>query len=127
MIKKIALYVAMTVIWEPMPDLEGPARVHVDFNDMDPEGMFVVLPQDTDRLVALGAHVLLWDADGNTAHGRVVDLRQHGRAVVEMVTGTWRRAPVENVSAPTIDDQLKDLLAPYLLSSVTKGNWFACT
>ena len=108
-----------------MPELQQPARVHVDFNDMDPQGMFVVLPQDADRLVALGSQVLLWDTEGNTAHGRVVDLRQRGRAVVEMLAGTWRRAPVEGLAAPTIDEQLEALLAPLLSSPAARESWFA--
>ncbi len=108
-----------------MRDPQRRARVHVDFNDMDPDGMFLVLPQDADQLVALGSSVLLWDAEGNTAHGRVVDLRQRGRAVIEMLAGTWRRAPVENLPAPTIDEQLKVLLALYQARSVAHGNWFA--
>lgn len=83
------------------PEMQGPAKVCVDFNDMDLDGRFVVSPQDSDRLVALGMSVLLWDAEGNTARGRVVNLRQRGRAVVEMLPGTWQRATVENLSAPT--------------------------
>ena len=70
-----------------MPD----TRVHVDFNDIQ-HGRLRALSRNADdpSAIAPGAQVELWDDDGNTAQGRVVELADRGLVWFELIRGTWR-------------------------------------
>src|SRR5260370_769178 len=100
-----------------MPDSEGLAHVHVDFNEMDLDGRFFVLPEDAGGRLPLNAQVILEDAEGNSARGTVVELMGQGRAMIAMLAGTWHRREAVAVSPAehrTFQDQISGLLAPYL-------------
>ncbi len=93
-------------------------RVHVDFNDMDMDGRFYVLPDDVVGQLKLQSHVMLHDAEGNSARGTVIELMGQGRAMIEMITGSWHRGevPTPAAAARAVQDQVLGLLASYLPS-----------
>lgn len=82
-----------------MPD----TRVHVDFNDIR-HGRLRALSRNADdpSAIAVGGQVELWDDDGNTAQGRVVELADRGLVWFELIRGTWR----DPVATPQSDPQL---------------------
>jgi hypothetical protein len=71
-----------------MPDI---ARLEVDFNDFDDDGRLgaLVTSAEDPSALAVGALVLLWDEDGNTAQGRVVELAERGRVWLDVLRPTW--------------------------------------
>jgi hypothetical protein len=100
-----------------MPDSQGRVHVHVDFNDMDLDGRFFVLPEDAGGLLSLHSQVLLQDAEGNSALGTVVELMDRGRAIIAMTAGSWRgRAAAASAGseARTVQEQVSHLLASYM-------------
>jgi len=98
-----------------MPDSDDRVRVHVDFNDMDSQGRFYVLPEDISGELALHSQVTLYDAEGNSAQGVVAELLTGHKAMIAMIPGSWERRWVAASSeARTIQDQVMSLLAPYL-------------
>lgn len=76
-----------------MGEPQVPPRVLVDFNDLDAAGQLYTLPEDADQPLQMNSRVILWDGEGNQALGRVVEVAEHGRAIVEMTPGSWRREP----------------------------------
>lgn len=66
-----------------------PARVHVDFNEIDDRGRVFARRVDSDKPLALGAEAVLYDLDGNTARGHVTETTGHPGAFIEMQPGTW--------------------------------------
>lgn len=100
-----------------MPDSSDLALVHVDFNDMDAEGRFFVLGDDVCGELRLNSNVTLYDAEGNSAQGTVVELRADQAAVVAMTAGSWRRGPTIPVPETASFEQLvSNLLASSLLT-----------
>jgi hypothetical protein len=79
-----------------MPQVPGLARVLVDFNDLDDAGQLYTLPEDASRPLGPAVRVILWDGEGNTALGQVVEITEHGRAIIDMTPGTWSREPDEH-------------------------------
>lgn len=99
-----------------MTDPREPVQVHVDFNDMDAEGRFFVLPEDATGELALDSEISLFDAEGNCARGIVVDLTESG-AMVATIAGSWRPCAVASAIAADEVRQLADVI----LASVEKA------
>ena len=70
------------------------ARIHVDFNDMEDGSRLVALRRHADSPLAVqpGGLVELWDEDGNTAQGRVVELQPRDIVLLDVLWDTWRTA-----------------------------------
>jgi hypothetical protein len=83
-----------------MPD----TRLHVDFNDTRQDGRLRGLSRYADDPSAItpGAQVELWDDEGNTAQGRVVELGDRGLVWFELISGTWRDPDDPSQSAPEL-------------------------
>jgi hypothetical protein len=107
-----------------MPDFMDEVRVHVDFNDVDVDGRFFALPEDAERPLVLGLPVALWDAEGNSARGRVVEVGQQGRAFVEMIAGTWQSAEAAADRERLTFEELSDLAARYAPRLAASGEPF---
>jgi len=73
-----------------MPGSFDKVHAHVDFNEMEADGRFFVLPDDVSGSLALSLPVVLRDAEGNSANGVVVELLDGGRAMLAMIAGSWR-------------------------------------
>lgn len=109
-----------------MPDFPQMARVNVDFNDMDQDGRLFVLPEDAEHPLWQHALVVLGDAEGNHARGRVVEIRDGGRAVIEMIAGSWlsREAASATELFLSPQDQVAILMAPYVWNPGSFGGWY---
>lgn len=83
-----------------MPDSRDHVHVHVDFNDVDMDGRFFVLPEDATGSLALNMPVVLQDAEGNNAQATVVEVMTGGRAMLAMVAGSWRSG---EIAAPSFN------------------------
>lgn len=70
-----------------MPD----ARIHVDFNGIQEDGRITALTRHADDPSAVrpGALVVLWDEDGNTAQGRVVEVGDRDLVHIDVLLDTW--------------------------------------
>jgi hypothetical protein len=103
-----------------MPD----TRVHVDFNDIR-HGRLRALSRNAEdpSAIAPGAQVELWDDDGNTARGRVVEVADRGLVWFELIRGTWR----DPVDPPESDPQqgLTWWLGSGVVLSTVHGSGFA--
>lgn len=84
-----------------MPNSDELVRVHVDFNDMETTGQFFVLRGDANGELTLDSQVALYDAEGNSAQGTVIELVEGQSAVVAMTPGSWQRAPLVPVPPAT--------------------------
>jgi len=115
-----------------MPGSYGQVHAHVDFNEMEADGRFFVLPDDVSGSLALRLPVVLRDAEGNSASGIVVELLDGGRAMLAMIAGSWRAhdAIAASSFSQGFQDQVasltasfaQNLAAPlYKLSAATSG------
>jgi hypothetical protein len=107
-----------------MPDTERP-HVHVDFNDMDPEGRFFVLPEDVEGgVLGLRSAVVLVDEEGNRALGHVAELMERGQAIVAMTAGSWQ-SEVAAVQEPrSVQDQVSRLLGTPIGRIRSATDWY---
>jgi hypothetical protein len=102
-----------------MPDSDRP-RVHVDFNEMDPQGRFFVLPEDVeDGALGLRSAVVLVDEEGNSARGQVTELMEQGRAIVAMLAGSWQ-SDAPSVPVPQDSRSFQELVTGLLAASVQR-------
>ena len=103
-----------------MPGSDRP-RVHVDFNDLDTDGRFFVLPDDVEGgVLGLRSEVVLVDEEGNSALGHVAELRERGRAIIVMAAGTWRSHEASVPMRPTPTRNIQQQVAQLLESSVQR-------
>lgn len=67
-------------------------RIHVDFNGVEDSDRIVALRRHADSPSAVhpGALIELWDEDGNTAQGRVVELRDRDIVLLNVMWDTWQ-------------------------------------
>src|SRR6266542_1635364 len=110
-----------------MPGPDRP-RVHVDFNDMDQEGRFFVLPDDVeDGALGPGSAVMLVDEEGNSALGRVAELMERGRAIIAMTAGSWRSdaaaVPIAAESG-SLQEQVAQLLGASVRRMRSTAGWY---
>lgn len=72
-----------------MPEMP---RLEVDFNDFADDGRLGALRSSADNpsALALGELVTVWDDDGNTAQGRIVELADRDLVWIEVLRETWR-------------------------------------
>lgn len=78
------------------------ARIHVDFNDVGDSGQVVALRRHADLPSAVQQHSLveLWDEDGNTAQGSVVELQARDTVILDVIWDTWRTADAPTPAVP---------------------------
>jgi len=99
-------------------------EVHVDFNDMDTDGRFFVLPDDATAKLVLNSEVSLYDAEGNGARGSVVELHESG-AMVAMIAGSWQPQPVAQPTAQgSMAQQVCALVASAVKARLPKAPWY---
>ena len=72
-----------------------PARVHVDFNDIEADGTVTArVVEDADAALLPHDPVELYDGDGNTMRGTVRELRfvppRVPLAVIDLEPGSWK-------------------------------------
>lgn len=67
-------------------------RIHVDFNGLQDDGCLIALRRHADRPSAVvpGTRVVLWDEEGNTAAGRILELGQREQLRIQVELRTWR-------------------------------------
>lgn len=102
-------------------------RVHVDFNDVEEDGRIGALAESADDPSALvpGAEVTLWDEDGNTAQGRVVELADRGLVWIDPLRATWR-SHLETSHHPANDLAITAAIGP-INTVATTGSMFLST
>jgi hypothetical protein len=69
--------------------IESPARVHVNFNDLRPDGCIWTTQEHAERTLQIGDAVLMLDCEGNSAWGRVTGMGTSRGVTVTMDAGTW--------------------------------------
>lgn len=109
-----------------MPGSDRP-RVHVDFNDMDQQGRFFVLPEDIeDGTLGLGSNVVLVDEEGNSALGHVAELMERGQALIAMAAGSWRSdaAVAVTVGPRSLQEQVAQLLDASVSRARSVIGWY---
>lgn len=102
-------------------------RVHVDFNDMDQEGRFFVLPEDVeDGTLDPGSAVVLVDEEGNNALGHVAELMERGQALVAMTAGSWRSDAAVALTAESrgLQEQIAQLLGGSVSCMRSVAGWY---
>jgi hypothetical protein len=95
-----------------MPD----ARIHVDFNDIEDDSLTALVRHaDDPSALAPGVRVTLWDEEGNTAEGRVIELGERGVVRIALISGTWRSrlTPQQGPEPATVEDLMRALFESY--------------
>lgn len=99
-------------------------RIHVDFNGIQEDGRITALTRLADEPSAVepDALVELWDEDGNTAKGRVVELGDRGQARIKVLLDTWRTEdPAPSPGLASIGHPLATLNGAWVVQFVGVG------